>query len=135
MGSLSILIVDDHEAVRQGVHALLTSHTDWFVCGEAVNGLEAVEKAKSLRPNVVLMDISMPRMDGIQATRILRREVPESVVVIVSQNDRTIVRNQAREVGAAAYVAKSDLAQELLPMLERLALLCKAKPTSNEGDK
>jgi len=85
MGSLSILIVDDHEAVRQRVRSLLSSRPDWLVCGEARDGVEAVEMAKSLRPDVVLMDISMPRMDGVEATRIIRREVPESDVLILSQ--------------------------------------------------
>src|SRR2546430_3268188 len=90
MGSLCILIVDDYETVRGGVRSLLSSRRDWVVCGEAEDGLEAVEKAKSLRPDVVLMDISMPRMNGVEATRIIRREVPESKVIIVSQNDPAV---------------------------------------------
>jgi len=71
MGSLRILIVDDHEIVRRGVRTLLSSRRDWVVCGEAEDGLEAVEKAKILRPDLVLMDIYMPRMDGVEATRII----------------------------------------------------------------
>src|SRR5579864_8771823 len=73
-----ILIVDDHAFVRRGLRALLSTRPEWSVCGEAADGLEAVEKAKALRPDVVLMDISMPRMSGIEASRIIRREVPES---------------------------------------------------------
>ena len=73
-----ILIVDDHVYVRRGVRSLLSSRPEWKVCGEAVDGVEAVEKAKALRPDVVLMDISMPRMNGVEASRIIRREVPES---------------------------------------------------------
>ncbi|MFZ0322196.1 MAG: response regulator transcription factor, partial [Candidatus Sulfotelmatobacter sp.] len=76
MSSLSILVVDDHEVVRQGIRALLASRPGWSVCGEASDGVEAVEKAKRLCPDVVVMDVSMPRMDGIEATRIIRREVP-----------------------------------------------------------
>src|ERR1700682_2549048 len=118
MGSLRILIVDDHETVRRGVRALLSSRRDWVVCGEAGDGFEAVEKAKSLRPDVVLMDISMPRMDGVEATRIIRREVPESKVIIVSQNDPAVVSSQAAEIGAVGYVNKDDLARDLLPAVE-----------------
>src|ERR1035441_7079157 len=91
MPSLRILIVDDNPTVLQGVRSLLSSRTEWLVCGEARDGVEAVEKAKTLRPDVVLMDIAMPRMDGLQATRIIRREVPDSEVVLVSQNDPNLV--------------------------------------------
>src|ERR1700680_3070139 len=118
MGSLRILIVDDHETVRRGVRSLLSSRRDWVVCGEAGDGLEAVEKAKSLRPDVVLMDISMPRMDGVEATRIIRQEVPESKVIIVSQNDLTVVSSQIADIDASGYVNKADLARDLIPAVE-----------------
>jgi PAS domain S-box-containing protein len=114
MGSLRILIVDDHEAVRRGVRSLLSSRADWLVCGEARDGVEAVEMAKSLRPDVVLMDISMPRMDGVEATRMIRREVPESEVLILSQNDPKVVSRQAAEIDASGYVAKTDMSRDLL---------------------
>jgi PAS domain S-box-containing protein len=120
MGSLRILIVDDHETVRRGLRALLSTRPDWVVCGEAADGLEAVEKAKSLRPDVVVMDISMPRMDGVEATKIIRQEVPESKVIIVSQNDPTEVKRQAAEIDAGGYVDKADLARDLLPTVENL---------------
>ena|SRR5579872_3296934 len=101
MGFVSILIVDDHEAVRRGIRTLLASSTLWSVCGEASDGIEAVEKAKQLRPDVVLMDVSMPRMDGIEATRIIRREVPGAEVIVVTQNDPEVARRQASEIGSA----------------------------------
>jgi PAS domain S-box-containing protein len=100
---------------------MLSVRTDLIVCGEAEDGIQAAEKARNLRPNLILMDVSMPRMDGVQATKIIRREVPESKIVLVSQNDPTIVGIQARDAGAAGFVAKSDLAQELIPTLDRLA--------------
>jgi len=129
MGSLRILIVDDHEAVRRGVRALLSSRQGWVVCGEAGDGFEAVEKAKSLRPDVVLMDISMPRMDGVEATRIIRREVPESKIIIVSQNDPIVASSQAAEIDAGGYVNKADLARDLLPAVENLVAERSGKKT------
>ncbi len=118
---MRILLVDDTEAVRRGLRALLATRSDWLVCGEAVDGLEALQKAKALRPDVVLMDISMPRMNGLDATRIIRRELPETKVVIVSQNEPTIILRQALEVDAAASIAKLSVYQDLLPTLDRLA--------------
>jgi PAS domain S-box-containing protein len=132
--SLRILIVDDHETVRQCIRSLLASRASWTVCGEAANGLEAVEKAKSLEPDIVLMDLSMPVMDGIQAAGILRREVPQSEVVIVSQNDPAIVRDQSAKVGAAAYLAKGNLAVELISTIERVAARRNPKSISSGGE-
>ncbi len=125
-----ILIVDDQEIVRRGLRSLLSSRPEWQICGEATDGLEAVEQAKLLRPVVVLMDISMPRMDGLEATRIIRRELPESKVVIITQNDPVIARRQAEEVGAAGYVSKSDLSRGLLPAISRFL---PPQPTSALG--
>ena len=121
MCSLSILVVDDHEEVRQGIRALLSLRAGWSICGEAGDGIEAIEKAKRLRPNVVLMDISMPRMQGIEATRIIRREVPESEVIIVSQNDFGLIHKAAAEAGATGFVDKSRISQDLLKTIEALA--------------
>src|ERR1700675_3766708 len=121
LSSLRILLVDDNEAVRRGLRSFLAPRTDWLLCGEAVDGFEAVEKARILRPDVVLMDISMPRMNGLDATRIIRRELPETKVVIVSQNEPAIVSRQAQEVDAAACISKSNVFQDLLPALDALA--------------
>jgi len=118
--STNILIVDDHEVVRRGLRSLLSSRPELQICGEAADGVEAVEKARLLRPDIVLMDISMPRMDGLEATRLLLRDLPNSRVVIVSQNDPAIVSRQAKEVNASAHIAKSDLARHLLPTLDEL---------------
>jgi CheY-like chemotaxis protein len=118
--ALRILLVDDHEAVRRGIRSLLALRPHWSICGEAEDGINAVEKAKALRPDVVLMDISMPRMSGLDATRIIRRELPDVEVVIISQNDPAIVRRQALEVKAATYLGKSDLSRDLISTLENV---------------
>lgn len=110
---LRILIVDDHEHVRRGIKTLLSSHPEWEVCGEAVDGRDSLEKAESLRPDLVLMDISLPQMDGLQATRIIRRTIPDVKVIIVTQNDPQIARQQAIGVGAHGFVSKITMAQDL----------------------
>ena len=123
MASLSILVVDDHEAVRKCIKALLSTRPGWVVCGEASDGLEAIEKAKQLHPDVVIMDVTMPRMDGLAATRILRQEVPESDVIIVSQNDPTLMQKAAIEAGATAFVDKSEMAKELVKTIDAYDLM------------
>jgi DNA-binding NarL/FixJ family response regulator len=120
MGELKILIVDDHEAVRRTLRALLRDRSGWVVCAEAADGLEAVEKTRLLRPDVVVMDVSMPRMDGIAATRIIRQHVPEADVIIISQNDPAVVRRQAADVDAYGFVSKERLGFALVPLIDRI---------------
>jgi len=120
MGELKILIVDDHEAVRRNLRALLRDRSGWVVCAEAADGLEAVEKTRLLRPDVVVMDVSMPRMDGIAATRIIRQHVPEADVIIISQNDPAVVRRQAADVDAYGFVSKERLGFALVPLIDRI---------------
>src|SRR4051812_33689630 len=129
MEPLRILVVDDHQNVRQGIRALLSFHAGWLICGEAEDGVDALDKARQLRPDVILMDVTMPRMGGIEATRILSRELPEVKVVIVSQNDRAVVSRQAKDAGAAAHVAKSDMAVELTSVID--GLCCRQQLKSN----
>ena len=95
VGMCRILVVDDHEPVRRKIQTLLGSRKGWFVCGEAADGLQAVKEAKSLRPDLIIMDVSMPKMNGLEASRIILREVRESRIRIISQNDPAIVRRQA----------------------------------------
>jgi len=131
MPSIRILIVDDHEAIRRRVRSLLSTRAEWSICGEAADGLDAVEKAKRLRPNVVLMDMTMPRMNGVQATKIIRKEVPEAKVVVISQNDPSVVRRQAIEIDACGFVAKADLTRDLVSTIDRLV---GHRPFGDEGE-
>jgi len=115
---LKVLIVDDHELVRRGIRTLLSLAPHTAVCGEAGDGLGALMKARTLRPDIVIMDVSMPRMDGIEATKILRQELPETEVIVISQNDPMLVAPQVAKTGARAYIAKSKLGVQLLPAIE-----------------
>ena len=113
-----ILIVDDNEPVRRSIQSLLVSRKGWFVCGEAADGLQAVEEAKSLRPDLIIMDVSMPNMNGLDAARVILREVRESRILIISQNDPAIVRRQAAEAHAQGFIEKSNIHRDLIAAVE-----------------
>lgn len=119
MLNAKILVVDDDARVRRVISSMLSRREGWEVCGEAADGEQSIQLARATDPDVVLMDVSMPIMNGLDATRILRREIPRIDIILVSQNDPQIVSVQAAEVGARAYCAKSDLARNLVPIVER----------------
>jgi signal transduction histidine kinase/FixJ family two-component response regulator len=120
MSCVRILIADDHELVRQGLRALLASRPSWEVCGEAVDGVEAIEKAAQLRTDIVLLDVSMPRLSGLEAAPHIRRESPASEIVIVSQHDPVEMLPSALKAGARGFVSKSDIAGNLLSTIESI---------------
>ena len=109
---ITLLVVDDQPSVRRGLRMLLALEPDLKTLGEASNGLEAVAAARTLQPDVVVMDIDMPHMDGLAATQTLATEAPQSAVVLLSIHDDEAMRQRAQAAGAAAFVGKQagDLA-------------------------
>lgn len=120
--TIKILIVDDHSVVRQGLHMFLKLEPDFEIVGEAANGAEAVQKAKELNPDVVLMDLLMPVMGGIQAIEIIKREHPEiEVIALTSVLEDASVVNSIR-AGAIGYLLKDTEADELIRAIKAAAL-------------
>ncbi|MBI4790014.1 MAG: response regulator transcription factor [Chloroflexi bacterium] len=114
---IRVLMVDDRRLVRQGLQALMRRTADLECIGEAVDGREAVELANRLKPDVILMDYDMPKMDGLQATAQICARQPEArVLIVASAYDRDLVR-QALQNGAKGYVAKPDMYTELGPAI------------------
>jgi DNA-binding NarL/FixJ family response regulator len=113
MSGISVFIVDDHHLVREGLAALLQQEADIEVVGEAADGKEAVEGVLRLKPAVVLMDISMPGMDGIEATRRILEQDPAGRVLVLSQYEHEEYVRRVVQVGAAGYILKSSVAEEL----------------------
>ncbi len=121
MAPLRILIADDHEKVRLGLRSLLSLRPDWDVCGEAVDGRDAVQKARELKPQVAVLDISMPHLNGLEAARQIRKEVPQTEVLIVSQHESSGVIAAAIDAGARGYVVKSDVPRDFLDAVEAVS--------------
>ena len=117
---LRILLADDHEIVRRGLSALLQRHEGWEICGEAADGREAVEKAKQLNPDVVIVDIGMPTLNGLDATRRLLQHDPNFKVIVLTVTDADQVIREALEAGARGFVLKSDAARDLIAAIEAL---------------
>jgi signal transduction histidine kinase/DNA-binding response OmpR family regulator len=118
LSALRILIADDHAAVRKGVRSLLASRSDWEICGEAADGLDAVRMAKSVKPDVIILDISMPQMSGLEAAPLIMKELPNAEIVILSQHDPAHARSLALGAGAHGFVSKPDMARDLLPAID-----------------
>ena len=117
---LRVLVVDDNESVRRSICQILDSQTDIEVICQAVDGADALNQARQHHPDLVLLDITMPTMNGLDAARILKREFPAMHVVIVSQHDSRGFQWAALAAGVSGYVVKSNAAQDLLPEVRRI---------------
>lgn len=111
---IRVMLADDHTILRQGIRMLLEAQEDMEVVGEAVNGRDAVEKARVLHPKVILMDISMPELNGLEATRQVKRESPEIQVVILTMHESEEYLVQILQAGATGYVLKQAADRELI---------------------
>ena len=114
MNKIKVLLVDDHAIMRDGIRALLSLHDDIKIVGEASEGQEAIEKTQDLSPDVVVMDVAMPDMDGIEATRRIRKQSPKVKVIVLTQYDNKEYILSAIKAGAAGYVPKRALGSELV---------------------
>jgi DNA-binding NarL/FixJ family response regulator len=116
-----ILLADDHAVVRLGLRRALESLPGWEICGEASNGREAVELTKKLKPDVVVMDISMPELNGLEATRQIMKDLPSAEVLICTLHDSEQMVREAQEAGAHGYVLKSGREGDLLVAIQSLS--------------
>jgi DNA-binding NarL/FixJ family response regulator len=118
--SLRILVVDDHAVVRRGVRSLLESHEGWEVCGEATNGRDAVEQSRQLRPDVVVMDLSLPELNGLDATRQILKDGPGIEVLVLTMHHSEELARDVLRAGARGYIMKSDADENLIAAVDTL---------------
>jgi DNA-binding NarL/FixJ family response regulator len=117
---LRILVADDHHVVRTGLRALLESKSGWEVCAEAANGREAVEKAIAHKPDVAVLDIGMPLLNGVEATRQIHKLSPATEVLILTMHDSDLLVQEVLEAGARGYILKDDADRNLLAAVDAL---------------
>ena len=118
--SLRILVVDDHDVVRQGVRLILRRNPDWEICGEAENGIEAVEKARQLNPDLIILDVSMPGKDGLEVATELHAGGFASKVLVLTMHESKELATAVKRVGAKGYVIKSHAARDLMKAIETI---------------
>lgn len=119
---LRILIADDHEVARQGIRALLENHSGWEVCAEARDGREAVDLASKVKPDVTLLDIGMPNLNGLEATRQILASSPDMPILILTMHDSDNVVREVLRAGARGFLLKSDAGRDLVAAVEALQL-------------
>ena len=118
--SVRILLADDHDVVRVGLRVLIEKQPGWEVCGEADNGRDAVEQVKRLRPNIVVVDMNMPELDGLEVTREIMVVLPETEILIFSGEETEQVARKCFEAGARAYVLKTDFGRQFITAVQAL---------------
>ena len=116
--SLRILVADDNERIRDGLCAVLEERSGWMVCGRAVDGMDAVQKAVELKPDVVLIDVSMPGLNGFEAAGCIHEQIPEAEILIVTEHDSRFLEHIPFQPGVRGYIVKSRLEQDLIPAVE-----------------
>ncbi len=121
MSAVRVLVADDIEIVREGVCALLERQPDLKVCGIATNGREAVDLARETKPDVVVLDITMPELDGLDAIRQIKRALPETEVVVLGAHSSEEVVEDVFDAGAKSYIAKTEASQDLVTAIRSLA--------------
>ena len=114
-----ILIVDDHDSTRCTLSSFLAQERGFAICGEAADGVQAIEQARNLTPDVIVMDVSMPKMDGLSAARIIHRQNPSTKIIIISLQEPLILKEVTSRLGLA-FVDKMKLADDLIPALHHL---------------
>jgi DNA-binding NarL/FixJ family response regulator len=121
--AVRILLVDDHPIVRQGLRTLLEGRPGWEVVGEAADGIEALDKIEVLEPDVVVLDVTMPRMNGLEACRQIqqKKKATSLEVLFVTQHDSPQMMREALDAGARGYVVKSNAARDLLEAVEAVS--------------
>jgi two-component system NarL family response regulator len=120
VSKIRILIADDHRVVREGLAAILKSRSDMDVVGEAINGFEVIEKAKALKPDVILMDISMPQMNGVEATRAIRKLSPEIGIVVLTMHEDDATIFDLVRTGVHGYLLKDSDSSEVIKAIQSI---------------
>jgi len=118
---IRILLADDHEMVRQGLAKIIEQHADWRVCGEAATGREAVELANKLVPNIVILDLGMPELNGLEAARQIKKALPNAEILIFTMHDSTELTHEVIKAGARGYILKEDASKHIVRAIETLA--------------
>jgi DNA-binding NarL/FixJ family response regulator len=116
-----VIVVDDHAVIRRGVQGILRPFPEWELCGEAENGQEAIGLAERIKPEIIIMDVSMPGLNGLEATRIIRNILPDIKILLLTLHSSTELVRSAFRAGARGYVLKSDAEHELVKALNVVA--------------
>ena len=120
-----IFIADDHDIVRRGLRPLIASEWGWEICGEAADGRDAVTQVAKLKPDIVILDLNMPSLGGVEATRQIKRETPETSVLVFTGQDSEALVHQLFSAGARGFVLKNEASENLIPAIKAL---CAGQP-------